>query len=182
MEPSDQQLITQALNGSLQAWEALVRRHESRIYNFCLRLTGHADDALDLMQDVFVGVYRNLHSFRGESQFSSWAFRIAHNKAVDLVRRRRASPVLHMSDDRLPEPPCADRGPAEHMQTEQQNQHILQLLQQLNPEQRRVVELKVYQGLTFDEIAELEHISPNTAKTRFYAALKKLKDVLENSP
>lgn len=182
MESSDQQLIAKALQGSLQAWEVLVRRHEARIYNFCLRLTGDADDAMDLMQEVFLGIYNNLGSFRGEAQFSSWVFRIAHNKAVDLVRRRRASPVVDLDEELLPEPVSAKHGPAEQFQVAQHNQRIQRMLQQLNMEQRRVVELKVYQTMTFDEIAELEQISPNTAKTRFYAALKKLRGIMENSP
>lgn len=182
MEITDQQLIAQALQGSLQAWEALVRRHEARIYNFCLRMTGDVDEAMDLMQEVFLAIYRNLASFRGEAQFTSWAFRIAHNKAIDMVRRRQASVVVDLDDESFPEPVSVQHGPAEQLQTVQQNRRIQQMLQQLSVEQRRVVELKVYQSMTFDEIAELECISPNTAKTRFYAALRKLKGVMESSP
>lgn len=181
MESGDQQLIAQALRGSLQAWESLVRRHEGRLYNFCLRLTGDADEALDLMQEVFLGVYRNLSSFRGDAKFTSWMFRIAHNKAIDQLRRRQASPVLAMHDEQLPEAVNVELGPAEQLQADQQSRRILHLLQQLDDEQRRIVELKIYQSMTFDEIAGLEHISPNTAKTRFYTALRKLKGRLENS-
>ena len=66
----DEALISDALRGSARAWEALVRRHETRVYNFSLRLMGNQTDAFDLMQEVFLGVFRNLHRFRGESLFT----------------------------------------------------------------------------------------------------------------
>ncbi|HDZ09545.1 RNA polymerase sigma factor [Pseudohongiella sp.] len=192
MEP-DNELIANALNGSLHAWETLVRRYEGRVYNYSLRLTGNRDDALDLMQDVFLGVYRNLSRFRGESQFISWLFRIAHNKAVDLARRRHANPVKGQA---LPEDPDAwpesqssgsqwpgsqtsDSGPQELAMAIESNVAIHRLLQALSPEQRLILELKVFQGMTFDEIAMMQEISANTAKTRFYAALKKLRALME---
>ena len=85
----DEALVGAALNGSARAWEKLVRRYEGKIYNQGLRLTGNNSDAMDLMQEVFLGVYRNLHRFRGDAKFSSWIFRIAHNKAIDINRRKR---------------------------------------------------------------------------------------------
>ena len=85
----DEALIAAALNGSTYAWEKLVKRYESKIYTHGLRLMGNSTDAMDLMQEVFLGVYRNLHRFRGDAKFSSWIFRIAYNKAVDLSRRKR---------------------------------------------------------------------------------------------
>jgi RNA polymerase sigma-70 factor, ECF subfamily len=176
----DNELIEGALNGSLHAWEVLVRRYEGRVYNFSLRLTGNRDDAMDLMQEVFLGVYRNLERFRGESQFSSWLFRIAHNKAVDMARRRCASPIQDMDVDELPEPGSADTSPHSLLLAEQSNQQVQKMLASLNTELRLLVELKIFQGMTFEEIAELQDISANTAKTRFYSALKKLRVMLEN--
>ena len=85
----DEALIAAALKGSAYAWEKLVKRYESKIYNYGMRLTGNTADAMDLMQEVFLGVYRNLHRFRGDAKFSSWIFRIAHNKAIDMNRRKR---------------------------------------------------------------------------------------------
>lgn len=180
---NDNELIANALNGSLQAWETLVRRYEGRVYNYSLRLTGNRDDALDLMQDVFLGVYRNLARFRGESQFISWLFRIAHNKAVDLARRRRANPV---KDQALPDDPedwpdvqGSDIGPQALALAAESNAGLQLLLQALSPEQRLILELKVFQSMTFDEIAMMQDISANTAKTRFYSALKKLRALME---
>lgn len=176
----DEALIEAASRGSARAWDRLVRRYEQRVYNFGLRLTGNPADARDVMQEVFLGVYRSLHRFRGDAQFSSWLFRIAHNKAVDLLRRQRTvaiSDVLPegydtVSDDARP-------GPLDEALSDELSERILVLLQSLPAAQRMVVELKLYQSLTFEEIAEMEAISSNTAKTRFYTALRRLRRTLE---
>lgn len=184
----DEALIGAALEGSARAWERLVKRYEGRVYNFSLRLTGNQTDALDLMQEVFLGVYRNLHRFRGDSQFTTWLFRIAHNKAVDMNRRRRffmqhdvtggdeedAGPYDRViSDDPRQDPAVA-------VLEEQGNMVISRHLESLSWDQRLIVELKVFQSHTFEEIAELQDIPANTAKTRFYTALRKLKSLMEH--
>lgn len=184
----DDALIRAALEGSARAWDQLVRRHETQVYNFGLRLTGNPTDALDLMQEVFLGVYRNLHRFRGESQFSTWLFRIAHNKAIDMARRRPSSTSLESALEdagdliearwqQLDDVPEQD--PQALLDERQRNALILAQMGELPLEQRLVVELKVFQSLTFEEIAELQDISANTAKTRFYTALRRLKALME---
>jgi RNA polymerase sigma-70 factor (ECF subfamily) len=184
----DDALIRAALDGSARAWDQLVRRHETQVYNFSLRLTGNPTDALDLMQEVFLGVYRNLHRFRGESRFSTWLFRIAHNKAIDMARRRPSSTSLesalqHGGDlvearwQQLDDAPEQD--PQALLDERQRNALIQAQMGALPLEQRLVVELKVFQSLTFEEIAELQDLSANTAKTRFYTALRRLKALME---
>ena len=182
----DEALIAAALNGSTYAWEKLVKRYETQIFNYSVRLTGNSSDAMDLMQEVFLGVYRNLHRFRGDAKFSSWIFRIAHNKAVDMNRRRRLlSNQLRINDDEFDIldilPGDTGNEPDEKLGTQQQNGKITRMLARLSLEQRLVVEFKVFQSLTFDEIAVMQDISTNTVKTRFYTALKKLKAVSEES-
>ena len=181
----DAALIAAALNGSSRAWEKLVKRYEPRIYNQGLRLLGNSTDAMDLMQEVFLGVYRNLHRFRGDARFSSWLFRIAHNKAVDLNRRKRilSAGTAGLDDgpelDSYPDEPGNE--PHQHIQRQQQNGQLLSMLARLPFSQRLVLELKIYQSQTFEEIAGMQGISVNTAKTRFYTALRKLKSLSEES-
>ena len=181
----DQALIAAALKGSAYAWGKLVKRYESKIYNHGLRLTGNSSDAMDLMQEVFLGVYRNLHRFRGDAKFSSWIFRIAHNKAADMNRRKRlmtSSPKFSAEDegDEFEKfPGKKDLEPENRLGSIEQNVRVLKMLSELSLDQRSIVELKIFQSLTFDEISALQDISANTAKTRFYSALKKLKVVSE---
>ena len=146
---------------------------------------GNPVDAMDLMQEVFLGVYRNLHRFRGDAKFSSWLFRIAHNKAIDMSRRKRLMTISsrNNTDDESEFLDTfsgdARQEPENKLNEFELNRQITSLMEKLPLEQRLVVELKVFQSLTFDEIAVMQEISENTAKTRFYTALKKLKDLSE---
>ena len=182
----DEALIAAALNGSALAWEKLVRRYESKIFNQGLRLMGNSSDAMDLVQEVFLGVYRNLHRFRGDSKFSSWIFRIAYNKAVDMNRYNNimASRTHRNSEeelDILENIPGRSNLEGEKILSDYQaNKKIVSMLAALPLKQRLIVELKMFQSLTFEDIAEIHDVSVNTAKTRFYSAIKKLKDVSES--
>ena len=180
----DEALIAAALNGSAFAWEKLVKRYESKMYNYGLRLMGNRGDAMDLLQEVFLGVYRNLHRFMGDAKFSSWIFRIAHNKAIDLNRRKRlltGYPLAGEEEVDLFEgiPAELSEEPDVKLMQSQQNNRMIALLTQLPMEQKLIVELKIFQSMTFEEIADMQDISENTAKTRFYTALKKLKSATE---
>ena len=84
---TDESLVARALAGSNSAWTKLVKRYEKRVYNYALRMVGHPDDAFDLMQEVFMGVHRNLAGFRGDAPFPGWLFRIASFRCTDYLPR-----------------------------------------------------------------------------------------------
>ncbi len=81
-ERSDEKLIAQALKGNKSAWVALVKRYEKGLYNYALRMVNNQADAMDLMQYVFVAVFRNLQTFRGDSPFKGWLFKVAHHAFI----------------------------------------------------------------------------------------------------
>lgn len=184
---SDEVLVAAALAGSEQAWESLVLRYETRIYNQALRLSGNPADALDLVQEVFLAVFRNLPRFRGESKFSSWVFRIVHNKSVDRVRRWQPPIQQAWSESEESEeveanwPAASEHEPDTQFAQQQLNFGLQALLAELPLEQRLVIELKIFQSLTFEEIAMLQQVSDNTVKTRFYAALKRLQTLQQQA-
>lgn len=176
MERTELALIQRAIQGKPDAWQALVRTHEKRVYNFGLRMTGSVDDARDLLQEVFLSAYQNLAGFRQDAQFSTWLMRIAYHRAIDQSRRRKSRDADPLSDP----PDTADQrpGPAAETHSQQRNRQLQSWLSALSREQRVVIELKFFQEMTFDEIAGLEGISANTAKTRFYAGLARLKTLM----
>jgi len=158
------------LAGSDNAWTKLVGRYQQRVYNYALRMIGHPDDALDLMQEVFVGVLRNLPGYRRDGAFAAWLFRIAAYRCTDYLRRRRVTVPLDET--------AWDGVDGEAVEVEPRvdaNRPIATALAGLPAEQRHVVELKFFQEFTFDDIAGQLGISPNTAKTRLYGALRKLR-------
>ncbi len=168
---SDEELIVGALDGSESAWLLLVRRYEKRLYNHALRMVGNADDAMDLLQDIFLSVYRNLANFRGDAPFAAWIFRIATFRCTDHLRRKRLPVDEQMDINNTASP----GGPALSIEMLQSNEDMIRMLATLSQEQRQVIELKFFQNFTFDEIGGQLGISANTAKTRLYSALKKLR-------
>lgn len=174
-EATEAKLIKKAIAGKSNAWFALVNRYESSLYNYSVRMTGNRDDGLDLMQEIFISVYKNLPTYRGEGSFKGWIFKIAHYRCVEFYRRKK---VMHSLDD---EPECVDEGigPRESLAVNQANQQLVTAMQMLPFEQKSVVELKFFGQFTFEEIAAQLSISSNTAKSRLYAALATMKERLE---
>lgn len=174
-EQSDEQLIKKALSGNKNAWLKIVKRYEKAIYNYGIRMTGNADDALDLMQEVFISVYRNLPTYRSEGSFRGWMFRIASYRCVEFYRKKKPTQGL----EEAPEPICEEPLPEQMMLMSQNNKQLITAMQQLPLTQRAVLELKFFGHFTFDEIAQQLEISSNTVKSRLYSALNKLKQILE---
>lgn len=176
--PTDESLARKAARGNHDAYEQLVVRYEKRIYNFGLRMTGNREDAMDLMQNTFIGMYQSLPSFREDATFSTWMFSIAARKATDLYRRRKPTEQL-AEEEQLPVQDLPHESPLGQLLTADLKSLIQSALTQLPTEQRLVIELKFYQELTFEEIATLLQISTNTLKSRLYTALRKIRSLTE---
>ncbi|WMN58348.1 sigma-70 family RNA polymerase sigma factor [Pseudoalteromonas xiamenensis] len=164
-------LIKKAQAGHKQAWLTLVTRYEKQVFNHCLRMVGHREDACDLMQEVFVSVFTALPQFAGDSQFSTWLYKITHARCVDFFRRKKPLEIIDEEQH--------DLGAEQSLVIDATNREVYSALQQLPIEQRQIVELKFFQHLTFEEIADITDLSTNTIKTRLYSALKKMKNQLE---
>lgn len=174
-EKTDEQLVKKALQGNKQAWLNLIKRYEKPIYNYGMRMTSKNEDALDLMQEVFISVFRNLSNYRNEGSFKSWLFRIAHFRCIEFYRRKK--PMQGLED--APEIASEELSVADSMHASQENQQLINAMQKLPIAQKAVVELKFFGHFTFDEIAQQTGMSANTAKSRLYGALEKLKTLME---
>ena len=168
-EVEDRDLIAKARRGDVEAYNLLVSRWEKRVFNYLLRLVSNREDALDVSQDVFLKAYQNLPKLDDPDRFSGWLFRIAHNEAFSLLRRKR--PEIELAADSRP----ATGGrlfPAELSLA------VQSALQRLSAEQREAVLLKVYQGFKFEEMARILECPVSTVKSRLYTGLEVLKTIL----
>jgi len=172
-ERSDDVLIAQALKGKKSAWVALVKRYEKGLYNYALRMVNNQADAMDLMQDTFVAVFKNLQTFRGDSPFKGWLFKVAHYRCLEFYRRKR--PMSSIDD--VPEQEDEENSlcPEQELFSKQQSSELVNAMQSLPIKQKLVVELKFFQQCTFEDIAQQLGISTNTAKSQLYTGLEKLK-------
>ncbi len=168
-EVEDRDLITKARRGDVEGYNLLVSRWEKRVFNYLLRLVRDREDALDLSQEAFLKAYQNLGKLDDAGRFGPWLFRIAHNEAFSLLRRRRPEPDVPVEEL---EARTAHRFPIELALA------VDSALARLSEDQREAVILKVYQGFKFEEMAEVLSCPVSTVKSRLYTALDLLKDTL----
>jgi len=168
-EVEDRDLIAKARRGDVEAYNLLVSRWEKRVFNYLLRLVANREDALDVSQDVFLKAYQNLPKLDDPAKFSGWLFRIAHNEAFSLLRRRK--PEIDLAGEPRAE---IERG----LLPIELSLAVESALGRLNEDQRETVLLKIYQGFKFEEMAEILGCPVSTVKSRLYTALDLLKTTL----
>lgn len=174
-EAEDRDLICKAQQGNIDAYNMLVSRWEKRVYNYLLRLVRNREDALDLCQDVLLKAYQNLRKLEDVERFASWLFRIAHNEAYSLLRRKRPE---NDDIDPIASEIAATLPPGPSMLPMETALAVNAALRRLTPDQREAVVLKVYQGFKFEEMAEILECPVSTVKSRLYTALDLLKETL----
>ncbi len=169
----DADLIRQAARGKVEAYNLLVSRWEKRMYNYLLRITGNREDALDLAQDVFLKAYQNLKKLDDPGRFAPWLYRIAHNEAYSMFRKRRPETDVEEIEPEQTETGILVGGSSVFPM--ELNLAVATALGRLTPEQREAVVLKIYQGFKFEEMSEILECPVSTVKSRLYAALELLK-------
>jgi RNA polymerase sigma-70 factor, ECF subfamily len=169
----DADLIRKARGGDVEAFNALVSRWDKRVYNYLLRILGNREDALDLSQDVFLKAYQNLRKLEDPSRFAPWLFRIAHNEAYSLFRKRRPEADVEDVPPGITGAGIAVAGSA--VFPLELSLAVTSALGRLSPDQREAVVLKIYQGFKFEEMAEVLGCPVSTVKSRLYTALDLLK-------
>jgi RNA polymerase sigma-70 factor (ECF subfamily) len=181
MGRTDEELVEACLGGEASAFDVLVGRWEKKIKGAIYRFVGSEDEAKDLCQEAFLKAYRSLGSFKQEARFSSWLYQIALNLCRDRSRRRRGRTMVsldEMQDGGLAMP---ERGPSalDLLHESDVSRMVAQAVSSLADEQREVIVLKEYQGLTFLEIAQVLDLPISTVKTRLYRGLEQLRSRLE---
>ena len=172
---ADAELVARALRGRDDGFEELVRRYQRPIVSYVYRMTGDYDAALDLTQEVFIKVYNSLARYRPEYKFSTWIYRIAHNAAVDHLRRRPArTRGLDQTarDGESYERPVASDAPSPEQLSERAElrAEIEDVIQQLPAGYRELIELRHGHDLSYDEIAEVTGLPLGTVKNRIFRA------------
>ena len=173
--------------GDQSAWRLLLGRHQTNVYNLCLKLVGSRDLAEDLAQDTLVKIVQNIRRFDGRAKFSTWLYRITMNVCLSRLRaekvRRHSSLDDHAGDD-TPSPASrlAGREPDawSDVKRGEQDRHLLSALSSLDPEQRAILLLRDTRDLDYDQIAEVLEVPVGTVKSRLFRARAALREALES--
>ena len=176
VDPGETDLLAKAQRGNLFAFEEIVRRYQRRVYGTALRIVRRHDVADDVVQDAFLRAYQALERFDRQRPFGPWICRIAANLAVNHVRspesREEALP------ESLAEAPAPDQGPLGGVLESEGREVLDRAMDRLSPEQRAVFVLRVFEELSYQEIAEALGISPGTVMSRLSRARERLREAL----
>ena len=170
----DRELAERFRSGERGAFDQIVRRHQQGVWRLVRRYLKNDSDSSDVTQQVFVRAFKGLVSFRGQSSVRSWLYRIAINCSLSWIRDHRYEQASEIAEDALTE---AHPGPAQ-IAGGQDAARLRAAIAQLPPKQKLVLELRIYDDLSFKEVAELAACSENTAKVNFHYAVKRLRDIL----
>ena len=179
---SDEELITQYLNGNEMCLKMLINRHKSKIFTSIYLLVKDRALAEDIFQDAFVKVINTLRkgSYQEEGKFLQWVIRIARNLVIDHFRKISKLPTISDTEgnDIFSYISIADENREDEIIREQSHDRVRQLIQQLPEEQKEVLILRHYANLSFKEIADLTGVSINTALGRMRYALTNMRKLI----
>jgi RNA polymerase sigma-70 factor (ECF subfamily) len=184
----DSAVVTAFLNGEERAFTELVERYQTRLLNFIYRTIGDRDRAEDLVQEVFIRVYRHLHRFDRSKKFSTWAYTIASNLAKNELRNRSRNPLvlfqaLRGQGDEGEERPIEFEDATSRPDDMYRKRHLQELVEgtvsQLPAHHREVFVLREIEGKSYEEIAEITHCNLGTVKSRLNRARTAFAAIIE---
>jgi len=172
--------------GDERAFEELVRRYQRQVANIVYLTLGNRDAVEDLVQEVFIRVYRSLKKFEFDASFYSWLYRITVNLCIDEIRRRRIRKTFSLqffSEDHVEEkerPSRKIQTPSESLLESEKREVVLNALKRIAPMHRTVLVLREYENLSYDEIADVLKISVQAVKSRIFRAREEMRGLLKN--
>ncbi|MBN2215180.1 MAG: sigma-70 family RNA polymerase sigma factor [Bacteroidales bacterium] len=181
----DYLLVQQANNGDQKAYAELMARYRDAIYYMLLKMVNNASDAEDLTIEAFGKAFKNIHQYAPNYAFSTWLFKIATNNCIDFIRKKKASHVSLDHNDEEHEKASMDiqspiMDPEETMINEQKIKLMRSVVDKLKPRYRKLIELRYFKELSYEEIAEELELPIGTVKAQLFRARELLYNILKS--
>ena len=185
--PEDQKLVKRAQGGELEAYDELIRRYQERIYATIYHMTANHEDANDLAQETFIKAYQALKSFKGDSSFFTWVYRIAVNKTINFLKQRKNKTHMSLNDLDFNAEHDPDLVALVSDKTPRRNVNLIELqeklngaMQKLSEIHRLVVTLHDVQGLSHEDISKIMGCNTGTVRSRLFYARQQLQAYLSD--
>ena len=182
---TEQELVSRAKQGDQEAFSELVEANQNKIYTLALRMTGSPEDGADLAQEAFLRAWRSLPSFQGESNFSTWLYRLTSNLCIDFLRREKrrkavtaAVPLDGEEDSPPAQVPDHRFTPESELERRELRAAVDRGLAKLSDDHRQVLVLRELEGLSYVEIAGRLKLEEGTVKSRIARARLALRNIL----
>jgi RNA polymerase sigma-70 factor (ECF subfamily) len=177
----DAEFVERLKKGDSRAFDDLFRRHREAAYRIAYRLLGNAEDALDVVQESFIHVLRGIGSFRGQSSFRTWLYRIVTHAALDWRRCRAVRSAASLDAESSPEPAATGerrRSPTDEAAAADLKEAIDKALMNVSEKNRVALVLYSLEGMSYQEVAEVLGISVGTVMSRIFNARQRLRELL----
>ena len=171
----DIELIERYFAGDTTAFDEIMIRYERQIYRVCYRFVENREDAMDLAQDVFVKVFEHLPTFRRESTLKTWLYRIAINHCLNHVKKH-SQEFVEVTEYTGSIRPTAQA----QLEDREQREHFRRMVKRLPPRQKAILELRINEQLSYEEIARISGRSVSTIKASVFFALEKLRKLVRD--
>jgi RNA polymerase sigma-70 factor, ECF subfamily len=186
-EISDQLLVRRAQKEDMRSYDVLVRRYQERIYATVYHMTSNHEDANDLTQETFIKAFRALKSFKGDSSFYTWIYRIAVNKTINFLKQRKNRVQLSLNDldfnaEHDPDLVAliSDKNPRRDLNLSELQEKLNGAMQKLSEHHRMVVTLHDVQGLSHEEIGKIMDCNIGTVRSRLFYARQQMQAYLSD--
>ena len=183
----EMQLVQRARHGDLRAYDELVKRYQERIYATIYHMTANHEDANDLVQETFIKAYKSLRSFRGQSSFYTWVYRIAVNRTINFIKRRKNRNQFSLDDvdSSIQNDPdlvemMSHVTPRREVGLTELHEKLNEALQKLSEPHRAVVTMHDVQGMTHADIAQVMKCSEGTVRSRLFYARQQMQALLSD--
>jgi RNA polymerase sigma-70 factor, ECF subfamily len=177
----DRKVIDACLNGQVSEFNRLVQRYQDRLFNSVLRVVNNKDDASDVVQESFLNAFQSLKSFKGDSEFFTWLYRIAFNAAITQRRKKRQNLSLdaHDGESISPADESFDSQPGRPMERREIEIVVHRAINRLSEDHKTVIVLRDIDGLSYEELAEVLNVPIGTVRSRLSRARLELRNLLE---
>lgn len=180
----DRLLIARLRRKDPSAFELLVRTHQNRVYDFCVRMLSDREEAFDLTQEIFISIHQNLEKFRADAKLTTWIFRISRNHCLNRLKylkrrgRGRSDEFGESNELSITEALGGSSQPDDAIAARREREVVHQAIAHLEEEQRALVVLRDVEGLSYEEIMEITELPEGTVKSRLHRAREKLAGIL----
>lgn len=180
---TDSQLIAEIQKNNNLAFRALINKYKKLVYNTALRLINNTSDAEDIFQDVFLEIYKSCHYIKNEDDLTMWIYKIAYNKSISFLRKKNPAKANHEPEDssgqELQHKQFIENfTPAKQLEQKENIANLYRLIDELSDNQKTVLLLHKFEGLSQKEICERLNLSINSVESLIYRAKKNLKQKL----
>ena len=191
---AERELLARIHGGDQAALEMLLKAHQGRLYNVCLRMLGNRDDAAEITQDAIIKIIEHIDSYRGDAQLSTWMIRIAMNQSISYLRKRRLRQAVSLEagyggdDDDSASPGLALRrrledqqepGPAANVQKQEMLELLRTAIGRLDEQYRAVLVLRDIDQMEYRQVAQVLDVPVGTVKSRLFRARLALREQME---